>query len=171
MNINSKINPFFLTIIVLLIFSRIIPHPPNFTPIIASAIIINFFIKNKKYSLLLLFGSMFISDLIIGLYKSIWVTYLTLYLIFWASSILFKKLDFKNVVLNSIISSSIFFIITNFSVWISSDLYDKTFEGLLNCYTMALPFFNNTLLSTVTYLMLFYVMNIVYKKKFRTFRF
>ena len=57
----------------------------------------------------------------------------------------------------AIMSPILFFIITNFSVWLLYDYYPKTFEGLLLCYTMGLPFFKNTMLSTLIYTGLFVV--------------
>ena len=53
--------------------------------------------------------------------------------------------------LMTIISSLLFFLITNFSVWLIYDYYPKTFEGLLLCYTMGIPFVKNTILSTMIY--------------------
>ena len=44
-----------------------------------------------------------------------------------------------------------FFITTNFAEWIIWDYYPKTIEGLLACYTLALPFFKNTLISTILF--------------------
>ena len=43
---------------------------------------------------------------------------------------------------------SLFFLVTNFAVWLAWDYYPKTLEGLILCYTMAIPFFQNTLIST-----------------------
>ena len=53
--------------------------------------------------------------------------------------------------LMTIVSSLLFFLITNFSVWLIYDYYPKTFEGLLLCYTMGIPFVKNTILSTMIY--------------------
>ena len=48
-------------------------------------------------------------------------------------------------------SSMLFFIITNFAVWNMYDYYPKTLDGLILCYTMAIPFFQNTLYGTIIY--------------------
>ena len=63
----------------------------------------------------------------------------------------------------AILSSVIFFVITNFTVWLFSGYYPKTYEGLVLCYTMAIPFFRNTILSTLLYTGLF-VMTIEFLK-------
>ncbi len=171
MNLNSKINPFFIFIIIILVFSRIIPHPPNFTPIIASAVLVNYFVRNNIFSLIILFGSMIISDLIIGLHDGIYIVYFSLLLIFYISNIFFKKLDIKNILINSIISSSIFFLITNFGVWLNGNMYEKSLNGLINCYTLALPFFNNTIASTIFYLTSIYLILLFVKRvNFKKFK-
>tara|TARA_X000000950_G_C13402890_1_gene452916 strand:- start:90 stop:413 length:324 start_codon:yes stop_codon:yes gene_type:complete len=55
---------------------------------------------------------------------------------------------------NALLSSSLFFVITNFAVWMSGSLYPLTLDGLLLCYTMAIPFFGNTITSTIFYVSL-----------------
>tara|TARA_B100000900_G_scaffold23721_1_gene18482 strand:+ start:2284 stop:2775 length:492 start_codon:yes stop_codon:yes gene_type:complete len=118
---------------------RLIPHPPNFTPITALALFGSTTFRNKWFGLLLPIIAMGISDLYLGFYSiSIWV-----YSSFFLISLLglyWKKIQVKNV----FISSLIFFIITNFGVWLGG--YPKTIEGFLLCYTMAIPFFLNSIL-------------------------
>ena len=41
-----------------------------------------------------------------------------------------------------------FFVISNFMVWLNSGMYQHTLDGLLICYTNAIPFYGNTLIST-----------------------
>jgi len=55
---------------------------------------------------------------------------------------------------NALLSSTIFFVITNFAVWMSGTMYPLTLEGLILCYTMAIPFFGNTLAGTLFYVSL-----------------
>ena len=59
----KKIDYINISIVLILIFSRLIPHPPNFTPVIAVAVLSNYFFKNIYMSLSVLFISLFISDL------------------------------------------------------------------------------------------------------------
>ena len=168
MKINFVKNPLIIFIIIMLIFSRILPHPPNFTPIIASAVMLNYFTNNKLSSLLILFSSMFLSDLIIGLYKGMFTVYFALLIIFLISLILFNRFNLKSVFINSIVSSLVFFIITNFGVWLNGELYSKSLKGLIECYTMAIPFYNNTLASTIFYMVLVYFLLSVSKRIKRT---
>ena len=92
---------------------------------------------------------MFISDLIIGLYSGMIYTYIALTLIGLIYYFIFYKITYKNLIFHSIFGSFIFYLVTNFFVWTYSDLYEKNIDGLIQCYLLAVPFFSNTLLSTI----------------------
>ena len=68
-------------LILILVFARLIPHPPNFTPIIAVAILSGYFFKNIYLSFATLFISMFLADVFIGFYDNVFFVYLSLFLI------------------------------------------------------------------------------------------
>ena len=146
---NLKFEIFPISLILILAFSRLIPHPPNFTPIIATALMSGFLLKNKHLSLIVVLISMVISDLIIGFYSSYFFVYFSLILIILIFSKFIKKVNFKNLFVLSISSSLLFFVVTNFGVWMMGDLYDKNLNGLALCYILAIPYFTNTLLSTI----------------------
>ena len=55
-------------IIVLAAVTRLIPHPPNFTPIIAIGLFGGAYIQNRSLAILIPIGAMFISDLFLGLH-------------------------------------------------------------------------------------------------------
>ena len=154
----------FIYISVLLAIGRFIPHPPNFTPILAAAIVAPYILNNRFISLLIPLSAMIIADFFIGFYSGIVWVYGAILLCGVLSE--YSK-RFKNYKLQlgvmSLLSSTIFFVITNFSVWFFGDLYPKTYEGLLLCYTMAIPFFQNTAISTLLYTGLF-VMTIEFFK-------
>ena len=152
-------------ILVLLAVSRLIPHPPNFTPIIAVAVMSSYFFKNKYISLTVLFLSMFLSDVFIGFYQNMYVVYLSLLLIVYFFSITKNKITSKNLFIFCFFGSLIFFFVSNFGVWAFSEMYEKNFNGLIYCYFSAIPFFTNTFLSTIffSYVALFSC-NVCYKK-------
>ena len=77
----NKIDYINISIVLILIFSRLIPHPPNFTPVIAVAVLSNYFFKNIYMSLSVLFISLFISDLMIGLYKNMLLVYFSIFVV------------------------------------------------------------------------------------------
>jgi len=130
---------------IILALFRIIPHPPNFTPILASAIMAPMLIKDRLFGISIPIVAMFISDIIIGFHPYQFVIYSTILTIALVSPM---KKNFLNLGFMAIGSSVWFFITTNFSVWIIWDYYPKTLEGLISCYTFAIPFFKNTFIST-----------------------
>lgn len=141
----------------LLGFSRIIPHPPNFTPILAVAVFIPFLTNSWKTAVPITLGAMFIGDLYWGLHSYMAWTYAAVVL----SSML--ALNVK-LLTSSILAPVLFFIVTNFGVW-TSGYYGYTIEGLIACYIAAIPFFHMTLLGTLIYTGAFFAIYKYTKKK------
>ena len=132
---------FFLTI------SRLIPHEPNFTPILSISILGFLFSTILSVKVLIVLGSMFFSDLIIGTHDFILYVYFSLIIL-----IIFS--NSKNYIYMIFFGPLIFFIITNFGVWLNSSYYTKNINGLIESFYMAIPFFKNTILSTFFYCIL-----------------
>ena len=132
-----------------LIFFRFLPHPPNFTPVIAMAFYLPIFFGMWCIPFVLL--AFAITDFFIGFHSLLVWTWGGLALI----SLISK---FSNSILSrlflSFVGAVIFYIISNFGVWFSGSLYQHSIEGLIQCYIMALPFFTNTLLSTIIFSLL-----------------
>ena len=136
--------------IIILAISRIIPHPPNFTPILAMAVTMPMLTSDRYIGLLIPLLAMFVSDIFIGLHNTmIWV-YMSFIAVTLTSYVFIKQFKFVNVLTMSLLSSLLFFIVTNFGVW-TSGYYGYTLSGLVACYVMAIPFFTNTVLSTLFY--------------------
>ena len=132
------------SIIILAILSRLVPHPPNFAPITGIALFSSKKLNNKLFSVFLPIIPLFISDLFIGIsFINIFV-YLSFILIYFLGSIS-PKIDAKTVFLSSVM----FFILTNLGVWYLG--YPKNIEGLITCFTLAVPFFVNTILGDLFY--------------------
>ena len=144
-------------LILILALAKLIPHPPNFTPIIAVAIMSGYFFRNIYLSFAILLISMLLADVFIGFYNNMLFVYLSLFLIAFVFFKISKKINFKNLFVYSFIGSLIFFIISNFGVWAlgSPGAYDvaygKNLNGLVECYILAIPFFGNTFLSTLIF--------------------
>ena len=133
-------------IFVVLAASRFIPHPPNFTSLLALSFYVPAILGIRFMPALVI--SFFITDLIIGFHGTTLFT--------WGSVILIGLLS-KFFVSNTItrisgalIGASLFFIITNFGVW-SLGFYGYTIEGLIVCYMLAIPFFGNTIVGTIIF--------------------
>ena len=146
-----------ISLILILALARLMPHPPNFTPIIAVAIMSGYFFKNINLSFLTLVVAMLIGDLFIGFYENMIFVYASLLLITFVFYKISNKINFKSLFIYGFIGSLIFFIISNFGVWalgspgVQDIAYDKSLNGLIECYILAIPFFGNTFLSTVIF--------------------
>ena len=146
-----------ISLILILAFARLIPHPPNFTPIIAVALVSGYFFKNINLSLLILLVAMLLSDLFIGFYENMIFVYASLLLITFVFHKISKKINFKNLFVYGFAGSLIFFIVSNFGVWalgspgVYDIAYEKSLSGLIECYILAIPFFGNTFLSTLIF--------------------
>jgi len=165
----EKLTPKFW-ILTLMIFAaafvRLIPHPPNFAPIAAMALFggANF---NKKWAAFLVpIAAMFITDLILGFHETMWAVYLSFALIVVIGMIMLKEQKIGNIFFASVFSSVSFFIITNFGIWLSTSYYEKTATGLAACYTAAIPFFHQTLLSDLFFVGVLFGLYYLAKTKF-----
>ncbi len=135
-----------LLLVVIGICWRLIPHFPNFAPIGAIALTAGTLLS-KRHALLLVLAVMLITDSIIGFYSGFVWTWLGLALIIPIGHGV-KKLPFTSKTMVGALGASIvFFIVSNFGVWLTSGMYAPTVAGLINCYVMAIPFFGNTLVS------------------------
>ena len=145
----------FFYLVGLIALSRIIPHPPNFTPVLAMAVFMPYLTRDLYSAMLVPLSAMFVSDFYLGFHSSMFWVYISILLGTTLSqyTISMKK-TYVHLGSNALLSSTIFFIITNFAVWMSGGLYPHTMDGLILCYTMAIPFFGNTLAGTLLYISL-----------------
>ena len=130
-------------ILIALSASRFIPHPPNFTSLLALSFYIPALLGIRYLPALLI--SFLITDLFIGFHSLALFTWGSVILIGICSKF-FLSTIFSRLA-GSLLGACIFFIITNFGVW-SMGSYGYNFEGFLLCYTLAIPFFAYSLIST-----------------------
>ena len=141
--------------IVLGVLSRLLPHPPNFSPIAMMALFSGTYLS-KKQALTIPLLIMIVSDIFIGLHGLIWWTWGSFLLIGLIGVWLKKRLGLLVAAGKAFVSSVIFFLITNFGVWVSTNWYPHTFKGLVDCFVAAVPFFRNTLTSDFCYFLIFF---------------
>jgi len=129
----DKIQKLVLLIIIFGVICRLIPHPPNFSPVTTIALFSGLNFTDKKIAFLFPILILFLSDLIIGISViNLFVYSGFLAVVFLGTRV--RSIKFSNILL----SSFIFFLISNFGVWVIG--YPKNIEGLLLCYSMAIPF-------------------------------
>jgi hypothetical protein len=126
--------------------SRFIPHPPNFTSLIALSFYIPAILGIRYIPALIV--SFIITDLFIGFHSITLFTWGSIVLIGLFSKFFLTNL--KTRFSGALAGAFLFFIITNFGVW-SLGSYGYTIEGLIICYTLAIPFFGNTIVGTIIF--------------------
>ena len=132
--------------------SRIIPHPANFTPI--GAILIFYGAKRGyKSSIILGLSIMIISDLLLGMSFTTVFVYLG-FIGYALTAALYNKRF--GIVVAPVLSSILFFIVTNFGVWLGP-WYTHDLNGLIKCFTLAIPFYRNTILGDIVFVFLIYL--------------
>ena len=150
-----------LAIIICAAFTRLVPHPPNFTPIIAMGLFGGACLKDTRIAIMFPLIAMLLSDLFLGFHGTMVWVYSSLMIITLMGTLFKDKIKLTSIVLGGVIGSLSFFFITNFGVWLSGTFYPKTLNGLFSCYIAGLPFLSNTLISS-----LFYVGIMFYGYKF-----
>ena len=156
-----------LAIILLAVVARLIPHAPNFAPIGGLALFSGSHFK-KKIALLIPLAAMFFSDIFLGFHKTIPYVYVSFIIIVLIGGLI-KNNKWQSLLKASLVSSVIFFLITNFGVWATGIMYQKNLSGLSQSYVMGLPFFRNTITSDLFYTFSFFygyrfLSNFVFKK-------
>jgi hypothetical protein len=131
--------------------SRLIPHPPNFSPLAAIALFGGATFANKRAAFLVPFAGLFLSDLVLGFYAITPVVYGAFALTVCLGFCVRRGRTPGRIAAAAIVSALLFFAITNFGVWALDHWYPKTPAGLMACYAAAIPFFRNTLLSNLLY--------------------
>ena len=160
-----------ITLIILFAaFSRLIPHLPNFTPIGAIALFGGAYFFNKKLALLIPFLAMLLSDLFIGFHGTMLAVYLSFIAIVGIGMLLKGRVKPLSVLFAALGSSILFFIVTNFAVWMGSTVYPQDLVGLIACYTAAIPFFHYTALGDLFYSGVLFDCFYLYELKFPVLR-
>src|SRR5215813_3547980 len=132
--------------------SRLIPHPPNMASISAVALFSGAYISDKRLAFFVPMAALFISDLFVaGLYSHMEIVYGSFALIVCVGLLLRRNRTPLRIAGAALVSSILFFAITNFGVWVFESLYPKTMAGLVACYIAAIPFFQNTLAGDALY--------------------
>ncbi|MFH1749842.1 MAG: DUF6580 family putative transport protein [bacterium] len=141
--------------VILIIFGivmRLLPHPANFAPILAIGLFAGTYL-DRKYAFWLPLIIMLISDFFLGFYN-VWVmlaVYSSFILAVLIGVWIRKHKSLGNVFAGSIAGSLLFFFVTNFAVWLGTNLYPQTIDGLINCFILAIPFFRSSLASDLVY--------------------
>lgn len=144
--------------------TRLLPHAYNFTPLGAIALFGAAYFTEKRWALVIPLLAFWMSDLLLNnityaayydgftwFTSGMLYTYGSIAMIVVLGYYILKKITFGRVLGGALGASVIFFIVSNFGVWVSSSMYPLTLEGLITCYTAAIPFFHYTIAGNVVY--------------------
>ncbi len=130
---------------------RLLPHLPNVSPVAAMALFGGAYFVDKRMAFIVPFVALFLSDLILGLHNSMIFVYAGFALTVAIGFLLQNRVTITNTAFAVVASSVLFFLLTNFGAWVTSGLYAKSAEGLMQAYVAGIPFFQNSLLGNLVY--------------------
>ncbi len=138
--------------------TRLIPHPPNMTAVFAIALFGGAYLERRWLALLVPLAAMLLSDLALSLtvysaYGFVWspATYVCLVLTVGLGTLIRARVSVGRVTLAAVFAGAMFFLVSNFSVWLGSTRYPQNLSGLLLCYLAGLPFALNTVAGNLLY--------------------
>ena len=144
-----------LTAVVTAIFAatalRLLPHPPNFSPIDGMALFSGAYLGRRGLAFAAPFGALFLSDSILGFYPGMAFVYGSVAAIVLIGHLVSSNKSLLRIGIGAVASSVLFFAVSNFGTWSVSGIYAHTLPGLAECYTAAIPFFQNTLAGDLFY--------------------
>jgi hypothetical protein len=124
---------------------RLVPHPPNFSPIAAMALFSGAYVGRRGLAFVAPLAALLLSDAVLGFYRGMSFVYGSMMLVvvigWWLSS---RRTPLR-IGGAAVASSVLFYVLTNFGMWLFSGFYPRTLAGLEACYIAAIPFFQNTL--------------------------
>ena len=130
---------------------RLVPHPPNFSPIDAMALFSGAYLGRRALAFVAPLGALLLSDLVLGFYHGQATVYFSVALIVMIGMAALSRRSPVRIGAAAIASSVLFFAITNLGMWAFSGFYPRTFGGLEACFVAAIPFFQNTIAGDLFY--------------------
>lgn len=135
--------------VAMLALSRLLPHPSNFSPLVAAALFSGAICRDWRLALLAPLSAMLVADLWLGFHATLAFVYLGMVLAVAVGRGLGSRRRPALLLGAGLLGSGLFFLVSNAGVWLTQDLYPPTAAGLAACYLAAVPFFHNTLLATL----------------------
>ncbi|MBG9375119.1 hypothetical protein I5907_02685 [Panacibacter sp. DH6] len=173
MKINKRTLLFFFILIAVTTIVKVLCAPnlnlSGFSATIAVALFAGFSIKDARLAILLPLLSLFISDVLIqllytfggfkfpGFYDNQWINYVLIAAITFLG-MAFRKGGAAGIIASAVVAPGIFFVVSNYIVWATQSAmlgYSNDFGGLMACYRAGLPFYRNSILSTIIFLPVF----------------
>jgi hypothetical protein len=148
---------FIACLIGLTALARLLPHEMNFTPVGAIALFAGTYITNKRMAFTLPLIVLLVSDVLLelfygtGFYRDMIFVYGSFALVVMIGFLLRGREQRQTIMVASLVSSIVFFLVSNFGSWLMYNMYPKSLEGLVNCYIAGIPFFRGTVMGDLFY--------------------
>jgi hypothetical protein len=130
---------------------RLVPHPPNFSPIDAMALFSGAYLGRRILAFAAPLGALLLSDLVLGFYHGQATVYCAVALIVMIGMAALQRRSAVRIGAAALMSAVLFFVVTNFGMWMFSGFYPRTTAGLEACFVAAIPFFQNTVAGNLFY--------------------
>ncbi|MEI6437843.1 MAG: DUF6580 family putative transport protein [Candidatus Omnitrophota bacterium] len=151
-------------LLVIGVLSRFLPHAANFSPVAAIALFGGVYLRRSQ-ALWLPLALMAVSDLFLGLHATIPFTWGSMFLVSLIGLWVKTNATPLRMMSGALASAFLFFVVTNFGAWLT--LYPRTMEGFVQCYTLAIPFFRMSLVSTLFYSVLLFGAYDLFARRFK----
>jgi hypothetical protein len=149
---------------------RLLPHPPNVSPVAAMALFGGVYFADRRLAFLVPFAALLLSDLLIGLHNTMLYVYAGFALTVLAGFYIRSKLSATRIAAAAVFSSALFFGLTNFGVWLTSGMYPATASGLMQAYVAGIPFLQSSLLGNLAFTALMFGGFALLQQRFRVLR-
>ena len=130
---------------------RLLPHPPNFSPIDGMALFSGAYLGRRGLAFAAPFGALFVSDAVLGFYRGMDFVYMSVALIVMIGWLVSARRAPLRIGAAAMLGSVLFYLITNLGMWLFSGIYPVTKAGLIACYVAAIPYFQNTVAGDLFY--------------------
>lgn len=142
-----------LTVVLVVSLFRLLPHPPNFTPVMAVALFAGAHFASRWIAYFVPLAAMLVADVVLGFHGSMPFVYLCVAMtVFLGTGIATSKGSLVQVFATAVAGSGLFFVVTNFGAWLFlREFYPATLAGLGTAYLAAIPFYYNSLLGDLFY--------------------
>jgi len=140
-----------IAMVVLVACARLLPHPWNFTPLMAIGLFSGYQARKAGTGILVTLAALALSDLILGFTSDFWFVYAAALVAVLLGRVARNRGSVTAIAAGAVGSSLSFFLITNFMVWATGRLYPGTLNGLTACFAAAIPFYQNQALGDVFY--------------------
>lgn len=135
--------------------SRLVPHPSNWTAVGAFAIWSGFLFRDRWMAIAAPLVVLLVTDLILQAHPTMpWTFAACATITILARGFRVHKSGVR-LLSASLVGSGLFFAISNFGVWYSTDFYAHTWPGLVSCFVAAVPFFSAQVVGDLIYCAIF----------------